>query len=161
MEQEVVEEPMEDDDDKDGSSRTTTTMMDTNSYFGLSRPLLLPKSNRNWQQYQPVAPILVYSSNLSNQSHSQCLKASDIWKIRKPRKFPVDLRSMCRIFPLLPNITLHPPPWHWHQSAVHPGKKARRRFIIRDGGRKWWNDHDWLQEKIVEGNENLCPLILK
>lgn len=46
-EQEVVEEPMEDDDDKDGSSRTTTTMMDTNSNFGLSRPLLLPKSNRN------------------------------------------------------------------------------------------------------------------
>lgn len=46
-EQEVIEEALEDDDDKDGSSRTTTIMMDTNSNFGLSRPLLLPKSNRN------------------------------------------------------------------------------------------------------------------
>ena len=75
-EQEAVEEAKEDDDDKDCSGRTATTMMDTNSNFGLSRPLLLPTAIR--PDSQPVAPILVYSSNLSNQCHSQCLKASEI-----------------------------------------------------------------------------------
>ena len=123
-EQEVVEEALEDDDDKNRQQQ------DHDDHDGYKQQFWLEPSTTAPKKQSELKAIPACCSNFWCIQVASAIKVSAL-KHRKYEKsgnhasFQL-IWDLCVVFFRFSQIWPCIPPWYWHQSAVHPGKKARR-----------------------------------